>query len=264
MTLYLQVLTGLTYLGLALFLVRRIKHPEKQVPEWGKWLPLLPATCHLFTVYLLIDNSSAHGQNLTLLNLLSLITLLLVLLVTMYRFNKQTPHLMLYTAVIAGIASLLTLIPEEPNISNFSNNGIGIIHVWLSIIGFSLLLAATLQSILVLILHNKLRHKPSAIHPLLPPLLEMEHFLSVLVLSGIICLGVAFGLAFGLPESVINTQPIHKIILSILAWFSFCTFYLGYKTSRLNGIRFARLCIIAFVILSMGFIGTKLVLQHIL
>ncbi|WP_223669384.1 cytochrome C assembly family protein [Kangiella shandongensis] len=263
MTLYFQVLTGLTYLGLALFLVRRLKHPEKQVPEWGKWLPFIPAACHLFTVYLLIERSSNGGQNLSLLNLVSLVTLILVLLVAVYRFSKQTPHLMLYTAVIAGIASLLTIFPEEPEIANFDGNTLGIIHVWLAIIGFSLLLAATLQSILVLVLHDKLRHKPGDIHPLLPPLLEMEHFLSALVLSGIISLGVAFALVFGLPETVVENQPLHKIILSVLAWFSFCTFYIGYKTSKLSGIRFARLCIIAFVILSLGFIGTKLVLQYI-
>ena len=244
--------------------MRRIKHPEQQVPDWGKWLPLIPAALHLFTVYLLIDNSSESGQNLSLLNLVSLITLILVLLVAIYRFSKQTPHLMLYTAVIAGVINWLSIIPEEPNIVNFSNNGLGVLHVWLSIIGFSLLLAATLQSSLVLILHSKLRHKPSSIHPLLPPLLEMEGFLSTLVLSGIISLGIAFGLGFGLPESVIKAQPLHKIILSLLAWFSFCTFYLGYKTSKLSGIRFARLCIIAFVILSIGFIGTKLVIQYIL
>lgn len=264
MTLFFQLLTGLAYTGLALFLIRRLRHPTQTVPEWGKWLPFIPAALHLLTVYLLIERASEQGQNLTLLNLASLITLILVLLVTIYRFNKQTPHLMLYTAVIAGVVDLLSIIPEEPNILNFSNSGLAVIHVWLSIIGFSLLFAATLQSILVLVLHNKLRHKPSSIHPLLPPLLEMEHFLSTLVLSGIICLGLAFGLGFGLPEAVIQSQPLHKIILSVIAWFSFCTFYIGYKSSRFSGIRFARLCIIAFVILSIGFIGTKLVVQYIL
>ncbi|AOE50267.1 cytochrome c biogenesis protein CcsA [Kangiella sediminilitoris] len=264
MTLYFQVLTGLTYLGLATFLVGRLKHPEKQVPEWGKWLPFIPAASHLFVVYLLIERSTPDGQNLSLLNLVSLVTLILVLLVAVYRFNRQTPHLMLYTAIIAGIANLLTLIPEEPNIINFDDNVLSIIHVWLAVIGFSLFLAATLQSILVLILHDKLRHKPGSIHPLLPPLLEMEHFLSALVLSGIISLGIAFALVFGIPETVIESQPLHKIILSVLAWFSFCTFYIGYKTSKLSGIRFARLCIIAFVVLSLGFIGTKLVTQFIL
>jgi len=263
-TLTFQILTGLSYLCLGLFLVRRLKHPEQLVPDWGKWLPLIPAALHLFTIYLLIDYNNNQGQNLSLLNLISLVTLILVFLVAIYRFSRQTPHLMLYTAMIAGLVNLLTIIPEEPNIVNFDNNGLGILHVWLSIIGFSLLFAATLQSILVLVLHNKLRNNPSSIHPLLPPLVEMEQLLSTLVLSGIISLGVAFGLGFGLPESVIKAQPLHKIILSILAWFSFCTFYIRYKSSKLSGIRFARLCIIAFVILSLGFIGTKLVIQYIL
>jgi ABC-type uncharacterized transport system permease subunit len=258
----IDIITGLSYLVLAVFFVLRINHPAKEVPEWGKWLPLAPIALHLYALYLAIETDA--GQNLSLLNTLSLIALIMVLLIAIYRFNHQTPHLMLYASLFAGLVSLLNVLPEKPNILMFKDNALGFWHVWLSVIGFSLLLVATLQSIFVLLLHKKLRSRPASIHPLMPPLMQMEQFLSALVLSGIISLGIAIVLGFMQPDTALKAQSLHKIILSAIAWFSFCTFYLGYKLSRLSGIRFARLCIIAFIILAIGFIGSKLVLDYIL
>lgn len=258
----IDIITGLSYLVLAVFFILRLNHPAKEVPEWGKWLPLAPITLHLYALYLAIETGA--GQNLSLLNTLSLISLIMVLLVAIYRLSHQTPHLMLYACLFAGVVSLLNLLPEKPNILVLTGNAIGFWHIWLSVIGFSLLLVATFQSILVLFLHKKLRSRPASIHPLLPPLMQMEKFLSALVLSGIISLGIALVLGFMQPDNALKAQSLHKILLSALAWFSFCTFYLGYKLSRLSGIRFARLCIIAFIILAIGFVGSKLVLDYIL
>ncbi|NVK21141.1 MAG: cytochrome c biogenesis protein CcsA [Kangiellaceae bacterium] len=258
----INILTGLAYLALAGFLIHRIQHPQKDVPEWSKWLPFVPAALHVYSLYLAIE--TGNGQNLSLLNTLSLTGFIIVVLIAVYRFRHPTPHLMLYTAIFAGIVVLLSLTPEKPQVLPLKGNTIGILHIWLSVISFSLLLAAALQSVLVLVLNKKLKSRPAAIHPLLPPLLQMEQFLLDLVLAGVITLGAALVLGFMLPSEVLAEQSLHKIILSALAWFSFCTFLIGYKTSKLSGIRFARLTIIAFIILTIGFVGSKLVLEYIL
>lgn len=259
---FIDIITGLSYLVLAVFFILRLNHPDKEVPEWGKWLPLAPIALHLYALYLAIE--TGVGQNLSLFNTLSLVSLIMVLLIAIYRFNHQTPHLMLYACLFAGFVSLLNIVPEKPNIIMLKGNALAFWHIWLSVIGFSLLLIATFQSILLLFLHKKLRSRPASIHPLMPPLMQMEQFLSALVLSGIISLGVALILGFMQPDTALRAQSLHKVVLSALAWFSFCTFYLGYKLSRLSGIRFARLCIIAFVILALGYVGSKLVLDYIL
>ena len=258
----INIITGIAYLGLAYFLINRLHNPNKQVPEWGKWLPLAPVIFHLYSLYLSIE--TGQGQNLSLFNILSLTGFIIVILIAVYRFKHPTPHLMLYAAIFSAIAVLLGLIPSEPHILPLKGNILSVLHIWASVIGFSLLLTAALQSTLILILNKKLRSKPVSIHPLLPPLLQMERLLSDLVLSGILIITVALVLGFMLPSQELTNQPLHKIILTVLAWFSFCTFYIGYKSSRLSGIRFARLSLIAFIILTIGFIGSKLVLEFIL
>lgn len=145
----IDIITGLSYLVLAVFFILRLNHPDKEVPEWGKWLPLAPIALHLYALYLAIETGA--GQNLSLFNTLSLVSLIMVLLIAIYRFNHQTPHLMLYACLFAGFVSLLNIAPEKPNIIMLKGNSLAFWHIWLSVIGFSLLLIATFQSILLLL-----------------------------------------------------------------------------------------------------------------
>ncbi len=262
MSLYITIITTLAYLGLAAFFAMRLKHPEGILPSWSHVLPFVPMALHLYSLYLAIETGA--GQNLSLFNLLSLTAFILVLIVALYRFRKPAPHLMLYTAIFAAACLLTKLLPHPARISLLSGDWIGITHIWLAIVSFSLLLLAALQSSLVLMLNKKLKTQPAKIHPLMPPLMQMERFNFDLVLIGAICLTGALALGFFLPAEVIQQQALHKIILTVIAWFSFCTFILLYKGTKISGIQFARFTLIAFTLLALGFIGSKLVIELIL
>ncbi len=256
------IITALSYLLLAGFFTLHLKNPQQGLSSWSKILPFVPIGLHLYLLYLAIETDS--GQNLSLFNLLSLVGFIMVLIVSVYRIRHQTPHLMLYTALFAAISVSLGLIPHKEVILKLTGDALSIFHIWLAIISFSLLLMASLQSALVLMLHKKLRSKPASIHPLLPPLQQMEHFAFDLVVAGIITLTLALLLGFFLPPEVIKEQAMHKIILTLLAWFSFCTLIISYKLSKISAIQFARYTLIAFTLLTIGFIGTKFVLEFIL
>lgn len=262
MSLPINIITALAYLALTAFFAYRLKKPEGVMPNWSKLLPFIPMGLHLYSLYLAIETGA--GQDLSLFNLLSLVALILVFIIALYRFRHQTPHLMLYVSLIAALSLLLSLIPHPTNVLQLSGDTVGIVHIWLAIISFSLLLMAAIQSLLVLILNKKLRTQPKSIHPLMPPLLQMERFNFDLVLIGIACLTAALALGFFLPPEVIKEQALHKIILTIIAWFSFCTFTLMYKVGKISGIQFARFTLIAFALLALGFIGSKLVIEFIL
>ncbi|WP_251359342.1 inner membrane protein YpjD [Kangiella sp. TOML190] len=262
MPLSINIITALVYLGLVGFFAHRLKHPNQELPDWSKYLPFVPMALHLYSLYLSIETTA--GQNLSLFNLLSLTAFILVFLIALYRFHRQAPHLMLYAALFAAVCLLVSLIPHKPWLLDLKGDTLGIWHIWLAIISFSLLLMATIQSILVLLLNKKLKTKPSAIHPLMPPLLHMERLNFDIVVIGVLLLTVALVLGFFLPQEVIQAQAMHKIVLTVLAWFSFCTLILLYKSSKISGIRFARLTLIAFGLLALGFIGSKLVIELIL
>lgn len=262
MALIINIITGLAYLGLAGFFAFRLKNSQQALPSWNKLLPFIPMALHLYSLYLAIE--TGNGQDLSLFNLLSLIAFIMVSIVAFYRFRHQTPHLMLYIAVFAAVSLFITIIPHKQVILSLKGETLGLIHIWLAIISFSLLLMAAIQSGLVLMLNKKLRSNPAGIHPLLPPLLQMERFAFDLVIVGIVALTVALGVGFFLPESIIKQQALHKIILTLIAWFSFCTLIFSYKLSKISGIQFSRYTLIAFSLLATGFIGTKFVLEFII
>lgn len=258
----INIITGIAYSALALYLFMRLRKTEYLNLGLGKWLPFAPLGLHLYSLYLAIE--TGNGQNLSLINILSMAALIIVLIIALYRIKNQAPHLMLFAALFAATISFLGLLPTEPLVQSFKGNPIGLWHVLLSILSFSLLLVAAIQSALVLLLNNKLRHNPADIHPLMPPLLQMERFLFDLVLAGVLALSAALILGFAYPGDMLAEQSLHKIILTVAAWFSFCTFIVGYKASRLSGIQFARYSLIAFALLAIGFVGSKLVIEYII
>lgn len=262
MSLSINIVSALAYLGLMGFFIHRLRHPEGNLPNWSKFLPFIPMGLHLYSLYLAIETGA--GQNLSLFNLLSLITFILVLMIALYRFRHQAPHLMLYASLFAALSLLATFIPHKPLVLVLTGDAVSILHILLAIISFSLLLMASIQSLLVLVLDKKLKTQPAKIHPLMPPLLQMERLNFDLVLVGVLALGIALLLGFFLPAEVIQAQAIHKIILTVLAWFSFCTFIIMYKSSKISSIQFARYSLIAFALLTLGFIGSKLVIELIL
>ncbi|NVJ67739.1 MAG: cytochrome c biogenesis protein CcsA [Gammaproteobacteria bacterium] len=262
MSLSINIITAIAYLALMGFFALRLKHPKQNLPSWSKFLPFAPMAWHLYALYLSIETGA--GQNLSLFNLLSLVAFILVLIIAIYRFRHQTPHMMLYTALFAALVLFASLIPHKPLVLKLTGDTVGILHIWLAIISFSLLLLAAIQSLLVLMLNKKLKTQPAKIHPLMPPLLQMERFNFDLVLIGVLCLTVALALGFFLPTEVIQSQAVHKIILTLLAWFSFCTFIFMYKAAKISGIQFARYTLIAFALLAVGFVGSKLVIELIL
>ncbi len=262
MSLSINIITALAYFSLVGFFAHRLRNPEDDLPSWSKFLPFAPMALHLYSLYLSIETGA--GQNLSIFNLLSLTAFILILLIAIYRFRNQAPHLMLYAALFAALSLFASLIPHKPWVLELSGDTISIWHIWLAIISFSLLLMAAIQSTLVLLLNKKLKTQPAKIHPLTPPLLQMERFNFDLVMIGSACLTLALALGFFLPSEVIESQALHKIILTILAWFSFCTFILMYKVSKISGIQFARYSLIAFALLAVGFIGSKLVIELIL
>lgn len=256
------LITAASYIALAGFFGYRLSNPDKTLPSWNIFLPFIPAGLHCYLLYLAIETE--QGQNLSLFNILSLTALIVVLLVSLYRFKHKTPHLMLYISIFSAVAVALSLIPHKAVIYPLKGDTISILHIWLAIISFSLLVMAALHSLFILMLHKKLRSKPTSIHPLMPPLQQIERLNYDIVLTGVIALTISLLLGFFLPPEVIKSQVAHKIVLSVLAWFSFCTFIVMYKTRRISAIQFARLTLIGFGLLSLGFLGSKLVIEFIL
>ncbi len=142
------------------------------------------------------------------------------------------------------------------------------IHIISSIAAYAILSLAATQAIF-LYLRDKFLKKECNISFIqvlnrLPPLMRMEASLFRLLTIGFILLSISLisGLDF---FNLWFTKPfIHKTILSLIAWAMFGSLLLAHRVFGLRGKHAIRWMLIAFVVLIVGFTGTRLIQEFLL
>jgi len=108
-------------------------------------------------------------------------------------------------------------------------------------------------------------HHPAGIVSKFPPLQDMEIFLFELLWVGEILLGLGIVLGFVFIEDFAAQEGlIHKTVFSILAWVVFAGLLWGRHQLGWRGSTAIRGTITGFVLLLLGFYGSKFVLEFIL
>ncbi|MGM0632100.1 MAG: cytochrome C assembly family protein [Pseudomonadota bacterium] len=138
-------------------------------------------------------------------------------------------------------------------------------HILMSILAYSFFTMAVLQAGLVAFLNYQLRHHhvASVIHRF-PPLQDMESFLFDLLWAGqiLLTLGIISGFVF-VDDMGARGIP-HKTVFSILAWVVFGILLMGRHWLGWRGRMATRGTVIGFLLLILGFYGSKFVIEYIL
>jgi len=140
-------------------------------------------------------------------------------------------------------------------------------HIVISLLSYSLLSVAMVQSI-VLGLQERALHRRQAGGFLrnLPPLETMERLLFRMIGVGFLLLTLTLVSGVFFAEQVFG-KPLrfnHHIVLSIVAWLVFGTLLVGRWRFGWRGRTAVRLTVAGFVLLVLGYFGTKFVLEVIL
>lgn len=207
-----------------------------------------------------------YGLNFNLFNIISLTSLFFLIfygLFCLYRPILSLGILAAPTAFIGLTAGYFGRAPYKP----LTDIGYGLeAHILLSIAAYCVLLMATLQAIFLRLQIRELKHR--TIHRLwvnkLPPLQSMESLLFDMILVGFILLSIALGLGFIYVHDLMAQHLAHKTVFSILSWLLFGALLIGHWRSGWRGKRAANMTIYAFILLAIGFVGTKFVLELIL
>ncbi|WMP18509.1 cytochrome C assembly family protein [Thiothrix lacustris] len=185
----------------------------------------------------------------------------LLLFLTMLRRPLETLGLFIVPFTLS--AMLLPLISPEHTATINLNSGLGI-HIFTSLLAYSMLTLAALQASLLALqnrhLHN---HHPGGLIRTLPPLLDMEALLFKLILLGVILL--SFGLLSGAlyVDNLFAQHLVHKTILSIVAWVVFSILLIGHWQYGWRGRIAIRWTLSGFFILMLAFFGSKFVLEFL-
>lgn len=215
---------------------------------------------------------SQNGIDLSIHKILSLVVFSVNSLVLMSSLRKPLHSLLILLLPISIIALTLSILFDVDNsiidtsYANYSHlpTGIGL-HILLSLVAYSLLLAAVLQALLVSWQNDRLKSKQiSGLVRHLPPLQTMEKLLFEFVWVGVALLTAGLIVGAFYIDNMFAQHLIHKTVLSSIAWLIFVILLWGRVLRGWRGAYAIRWVLGGFSVLMLAYFGSKLVLEVIL
>ena len=204
------------------------------------------------------------GVDLNLANTLSLTALVTV---AIFWLSSWQTHLDGFGIIVMPVAALCVLLPALPFGSTHpvALSGPLLGHILLSVIAYSLLAVASLQALFMAYIEHQIRGKhPGRLLSGMPPLQQLETLLFRFILVGLIVLTASLVSGWLYMDNLFAQHVIHKTVLSLLAWLVYATLLAGHYRLGWRGQTAVKLCLVAFGLLVLGYIGSKFVLEIIL
>ncbi|GAB3294681.1 cytochrome c biogenesis protein CcsA [Pseudidiomarina andamanensis] len=226
-------------------------------------VPLLAIVSHLAVLwgYLRTD----HFDHLNITTSLSTVALLLASL-TLLR-NRRAGGLLLSPIiyVFAAVSVILMVVsPVNWGAQLSEANGL-VVHILLSLLAYAVLMLATLYAVQLLYLNYVLKHHRSqALTGYLPPLMTVERYFFRLLSAGTVLLAIAIVSGFVFLNDMFAQGQAHKTILSLVAFVLYAIVLFMHQVKRARGKALVTTSVIASVILSLAYFGSRFVKDIIL
>ena len=218
---------------------------------------------HAISAYGVIHTTTGYHFGISEISTLIALSIALLVLISSIRKPLENLFLGLFPLAIITIIASLTISSSYPP----TNLSVGLAsHVLLSILAYSFITIAALQAGFVAYQNRRLKtgHAGGALGKL-PPLQDMEEFLFELLWVGeiLLSLGIIAGFIFE-PDIFSHSGIIHKTFFSILAWLVFAVLLWGRHQLGWRGNTAIRFTLSGFILLIVGFYGSKFVIEYIL
>ena len=211
------------------------------------------------TLYLLIDSA---GWFFSLQNIMLLLSSLVILTLFITRIRIKLTY---WVATAFAVFSLLWVLVLPYNPEYTALTWATIVHILFSLTAYSILSAASLLAVGLWVQIKRLRHitldkTPISQNSLLVNQEKLYRITAVgwLLLSASIISGILF------VENYLGQQIGHKVVFSLFAWALFGILLVGRFVRGWRGKTIIRMHLIAMVLLAVGFLGSKIVLEYIL
>jgi ABC-type uncharacterized transport system permease subunit len=197
-----------------------------------------------------------YGLNFNLFNIISLTSLFFLFFYLLFCLYRPILSLGILAAPTALIGMTIGYVGRAPYQ----------IHIILSLAAYCVLLMAAVQALFLRLQIRELKHH--TIHRFwvnkLPSLQSMESLLFDMLLVGFVLLSIALGIGFIYVQDLMAQHIVHKTVFSLLSWLLFGVLLFGNWRAGWRGKRAANITIYAFILLAIGFVGSKFVLEMLL
>lgn len=227
----------------------------------AKLLGSIALALHTLSIYGVLHQNS--GINLSVFSIGSLISWLVTALVLLSSLRQSIDNLFVAVFPMSAITALFSFLLGI-NAGKAYDAGL-ISHILLSILSYSIFTIATIQAFLLSRQESALKHHHTrGLVSSLPPLQTMERLLFEMISTGLILLTASLITGFLVFDDLFAQQLVHKTALSILAWILYATLLFGRFTFGWRSQTAVRWTIGSFLVLALGFFGSKAVIEWLI
>lgn len=213
------------------------------------------------------DMRTPLGINYDVFNLMSFTTALMLLLSLLYSTYRPVIALNLIGIPVAALGLIMGFgLSKSPELA-VARNTLGLdIHIILSLSAYAVLLMATMHAVLLWLQDRELKNKQKnrVWVSLLPSYQAMESLLFDMLITGFALLSAALVFGFFTIDDFFAQHLAHKTAFSIVSWFVYGALLFGHYKFGWRGQKARRFTIVGFVLLAIGFIGSKFILEMVL
>lgn len=208
---------------------------------------------------------TADGVNFSFFNAVSFAAWVVCLIFLLSCMRKPLENLGIVLLPVAGFTLLLALWYPGIHLLPPDTQWHLRIHVLISLLAYSVLTMAAIQSILLAVQDSQLRkHHPGGFVRAMPPLQTMESLMFEMILIGFVLLSISLLSGFLFLDDMFAQRMVHKTILSILAWLAFATLLWGRYRFGWRGRIAIRWTLLGFGTLALAYFGSKAVIELML
>ncbi|WP_440996972.1 cytochrome C assembly family protein [Arhodomonas sp. SL1] len=207
----------------------------------------------------------ADGLNLRLFNAASLIGWVISALLVTAASRRPLENLGVILFPLVALTVALQWLLGVPQAVTTPRMAPVDTHVLLSVLAYSVLGIAAAQSLLLAVQEHQLRHRhPGGFLRLLPALQDMERLLFTMLRVGFVLLTASLATGWLFVSDLFAQHLVHKTVLTMLAWVLFAVLLAGRWRFGWRGQTAARGTMAAFLVLAVGYFGSKFVLELLL
>lgn len=217
------------------------------------------------TVSLAYNFIQTGTLQMSLLNSLSICVWMTVMIVTISGVIKPTHSLFLFFMPAGAFFLLIGLLAPQFATPKTYSGGL-LIHIFTSLLAYSVVLITTLQATLVNFQNHQLHKKDldHALLKLLPALQHMESLMFGWLRVGLILLSLAIIVGIIYVDNLFTQHLIHKTVLTVIAWVLFTVLLVGHHFFGWRGHRASQLIYLGSGSLLLAFVGSQFVLEYVL
>ena len=195
------------------------------------------------------------------ISILGLILAILVLFNTLRRGVLDLGSWLLPISALAALAGGFLSSGFEARPASFGL----LLHVMFALLAYALFTVTVIHALVVRAQDRGLKHhRLSGFLMKLPPLQTMEHAQFRLAWISFVLLTLAMVMGHISAESFLGQQIAHKTVFTLFAWLFFAILFFGHQVWGWRAVMTLRWLLAGYLLLSLGFFGSKIVLELIL